>query len=164
MIMIQNPPLSQVPGVALVPLTPEVAISAFGYLRAIQAGDTEAAAKFADAHPQMPSMLVNVAERIIVPVTALCGLDPDPCDDSFALEAVGRVLVATLRNWSMQAGPCTAEGIARAVIDFVAHILTDEDREDVSDALYELEVVGVGQALEAHPAPNGAHPTHHTTA
>ncbi|MEU1123846.1 hypothetical protein ABZ371_09775 [Streptomyces sp. NPDC005899] len=158
MIYVQNPPLSQVPGVPLVPLTPDAAISAFGYLRAVQAGDTEAAAKLAGADPRMPALLVDAAERIIVPVTALCGLDPDPCDDSFALEAVGQVLVATLRNWSVVAGPHTAEGIARAVIGFVAHILTEEDREDVSDVLRELEAVGVSQALEVHPAPDGAHP------
>ncbi|MDQ0798245.1 hypothetical protein [Streptomyces sp. B1I3] len=139
-------------------MTPGAAIKAFGYLRAVQAGDTEAAAGFADADPQMPALLVDVTERIIVPVTALCGLDPDPCDDSVALEAVGRVLVATLRNWSVVAGPGTTEGIARAVIGFVAHILTQEDREDVSDVLRELEAVGVGQALEAHPAPDGSRP------
>lgn len=32
--MIQNPPLSQVPGVPLAPLTPDAAITALGYLRA----------------------------------------------------------------------------------------------------------------------------------
>lgn len=47
---------------------------------------------------RMRWLLVDVAKRIIVPVTALCGLDPDPCDDSFALGAVGRVLVTTLDN------------------------------------------------------------------
>lgn len=147
--MIQNPSLSQVPGVPLVPLTPGAAINAFGYLRAVQGGDTEAAAGFADADPHMPAPLVDVAERIIVPVASLCGLDPDPYDDSFALEAVGRLLVAILRNWSVMAGPGTTEGIGRTVIGFVAHTLTEEDRQDVADVLRELEAVGVGQALEA---------------
>jgi hypothetical protein len=49
-------------------------------------------------------VLADVAERIVVPVTALCGIEPEPCDDSLALEAVGRVLTATLRNWA-QAWP-----------------------------------------------------------
>jgi hypothetical protein len=30
--------------------------------------------------------------------------------------------------------------------------------EDVADTLRQLEAVGVGQALAAHPAPAGAHP------
>ncbi|MFJ3439204.1 hypothetical protein ACIPMU_37480 [Streptomyces cyaneofuscatus] len=66
--------------------------------------------------------------------------------------------MATLRNWSAVGGPGTAEGIARAVIGFVAQILTQEDREDVSDVLRELEAVGVGQALQAHPAPDSSRP------
>ncbi|WP_258056111.1 hypothetical protein [Streptomyces sp. Ru62] len=56
-----------------------------------------------------------------------------------------------------QAGPDTAEGIARAVIDFAKQFLT-EDHEDIADTLRQLEAVGVGQALDAHPAPAGAHP------
>ncbi|MFG2873889.1 hypothetical protein ACGFYU_02570 [Streptomyces sp. NPDC048337] len=57
------------------------------------------------------------------------------------------------------AGPDSAEGIARAVIDFAAQFLT-EDHEDVADALRQLEAAGVGQALDAHPTPAGAHPLH----
>ncbi|MFI6037875.1 hypothetical protein ACIBBD_27605 [Streptomyces sp. NPDC051315] len=45
-------------------------------------------AEYADAEPQMPVPLVDVAERIVVPVTALCDIDPEPCDDSFALKAL----------------------------------------------------------------------------
>ncbi|MFF2331191.1 MULTISPECIES: hypothetical protein [unclassified Streptomyces] len=66
----------------------------------MEAGGTEAAAGFADADPRMPALLADVAQRIVVPVTALCGIDPEPCDGSFALEAVGRVLTATLRGWA----------------------------------------------------------------
>ncbi|MER6151256.1 hypothetical protein ACWGPD_09745 [Streptomyces hirsutus] len=105
----------QNPTVRLIPMTPDAAISAFNYLRAVEASDTEAAAGFAKADLRMPALLVDVAERIIVPVTALCGLNPDPCNDSFALAAVGQVLVATLRGWA-QAGPDAAEGIAHAII------------------------------------------------
>ncbi|WP_327242304.1 hypothetical protein [Streptomyces sp. NBC_01320] len=141
----------QNPAVPLAPMMPDAAVSAFNYLRAVEAGDTGAAAGFAGADPRMPALLVDVAARIVVPVTALCGLDPDPCDDSFALEAVGRVLAATLRRWA-QAGPGAAGGIARAVIGFVARVLTEEDRgEVVAGVLRQLEAVGVGQALDAHP-------------
>ncbi|MEF9901604.1 hypothetical protein [Streptomyces sp. P9-A2] len=103
-------------------------------------------------------LLVDVAKRIVVPVTALCGIDPDPCDDSFALAAVGRVLVTTLGNWASQAGSNAAEGIAYAVISFVRQVLTEEEcGETVAGVLRQLEAVGVGQALDAHLAPAGAH-------
>ncbi|MGV9342940.1 hypothetical protein [Streptomyces sp. NPDC003688] len=143
--------------VPLAPMTPHAAISAFNYLRAVQADDVDAAREFAGTEPQMPELLVDVAERIVVPVTALPGPDAgEPCADTFALEALGRVFVTSLRIWA-QAGPDTAEGIARAVIDFAAQFLT-EDHEDVVDTLRQLEAVGVGQALDAHPAPAGSHP------
>jgi hypothetical protein len=64
--------------------------------------------------------------------------------------------VTSLRSWA-QAGPDTAEGIARAVIDLAAQFLTEDD-EDVADTLRLLEAVGVGKALDAHPAPAGSHP------
>ncbi|EDX20216.1 MULTISPECIES: hypothetical protein [Streptomyces] len=54
-----------------------------------------------------------------------------------------------------RAGPEAAEGIACAVIEFVLQFLTD-DHEDVAEVLRQLEAVGVGQALDAHPAPDGA--------
>ncbi|MFD3570451.1 hypothetical protein [Streptomyces sp. NPDC058667] len=141
----------QNPTVPLAPMTPVAVLSAFSYLRAVEAGDTEAATGFAGADPRMPALLVDAAERIIVPVTALCGIDPDPCDDSFALEAVGQVLVATLRGWA-QAGPDAVEGIARAVIAFIRQVLTEEEcGETVADVLRQMEAVGFGQALDAHP-------------
>ncbi|MEV5922409.1 hypothetical protein [Streptomyces sp. NRRL S-1314] len=141
----------------LAPITPHAAISAFNYLRAVQADDIDAAREFAGAEPQMPELLVDVAERIVVPVTALPGPEAgEPCEDTFAPEALGRVFVTSLRIWA-QAGPDTAECIARAVIDFAQQFLT-EDHEDVADTLRQLEAVGVGQALDAYPAPNGAHP------
>ncbi|MFJ6686279.1 hypothetical protein [Streptomyces werraensis] len=136
----------------LAPMTPHAAISAFNYLRAVQADDIDAARAFAGAEPRMPELLVDVAERIVVPVTALPGPEAgEPCEDTFALEALG----TSLRIWA-QAGPDTAECIARTVIDFAQQILT-EDHEDVADTLRQLEAVGVGQALDAYPAPDGAH-------
>ncbi|KIF05639.1 hypothetical protein PL81_11820 [Streptomyces sp. RSD-27] len=140
----------------LAPMTPPAAISAFSYLRAVQAQDVEAAREFAGAEPRMAELLVDAVERIVVPVTALPGPEAgEPTAEMFALEALGQVLVATLRIWA-QAGPEAAQGIACAVIDFVLQFLTD-DHEDVADVLRQLEAVGMGQALAAHPAPDGAH-------
>ncbi|OIJ95453.1 hypothetical protein [Streptomyces colonosanans] len=154
----------QNPTAPLAPMTPDTVLSAFSYLRAVEAGDAEAAAGFASSDPRMPELLADAAERIVVPVTALCGIDPDPCDDSFALEAVGRVLVATLRSWA-QAGPDAAEGVARAVIAFVRQVLTEEEHgESVADVLRQMEAVGFGQALDAHPAPAGSNPVRPTIA
>ncbi|MHC3391079.1 hypothetical protein ACLQ2E_16720 [Streptomyces lavendulocolor] len=78
----------------LAPMTPHAAISAFNYLQAVQADDTGAAREFADAEPRMPELLVDVAERIVVPITALPGPEAgEPSEDTFALEALGRVVV-----------------------------------------------------------------------
>jgi hypothetical protein len=155
--------MSQPTALPLAPMTPHAAISAFAYLRAVQAGDTEAAAGFAAADPRLAAMLVDAAAQIVVPVTALPGPDTgEACEDAFALEALGRVFLTTLHTWE-QTGPGAAEGIARAVITFTEQILT-EDHEDVADILRQLEAVGVGQALEAHPAPAGAHPVRFTIA
>jgi hypothetical protein len=75
----------------------------------------------------MPALLVDAAERIIVPVTALCGIDPDP---------LRRLLRPGVRRASPRgdparlgagrAGPDTAEGIARSVIDFALQFLTED--------------------------------------
>ncbi|MFG2878875.1 hypothetical protein ACGFYU_28390 [Streptomyces sp. NPDC048337] len=140
----------------LAPMTPHAAISAFGYLRAVQASDVEAAREFAGAESRMAELLVDAVERIVVPLTALPGPEAgEPTTEMFALEALGHVLVSTLRTWA-QAGPEAAEGIACAVINFVLQFLTN-DHEDVAEVLRQLEAVGVGQALAAHPAPDNAH-------
>lgn len=151
--------MSQPNAAPLAPMTPHAAISAFHYLRAVQAGDAAAGA-FAAAEPQLAAMLVDAATRIVVPVTALSPNTGEACEDAFALEALGRVFLTALRTWE-QAGPDAAEGIARAVIAFTEQILT-EDHENVANILRQLEAVGVGQALEAHPAPGCAHPVHRT--
>jgi hypothetical protein len=133
--------MSQTTVAPLAPMTPDAAISAFSYLRAVQAGDTEAAGEFAAAEPRLAAQLVDVAEQLVVPVTALLpGQDTGKaCEDTYALEALGRVFITTLRTWE-QAGPDASEGIARAVIAFTAQILT-EDHEDVTDMLYQQEAL-----------------------
>jgi glyoxylase-like metal-dependent hydrolase (beta-lactamase superfamily II) len=69
-------------------LSGAVQISAFSYLRAVQADDVEAAREFASGEPRMPELLVDVAMRIVVPVTALPRPEAgEPCADTFALEA-----------------------------------------------------------------------------
>ncbi|MEU9376499.1 hypothetical protein AB0D94_22370 [Streptomyces sp. NPDC048255] len=143
------------PVARLAPLSPNDVISAFNYLHAVEADDAETAADFAAAEPRMPALLVDVAQRVVIPVTNLPdpGEEEVPCDDSFALFELGICFLGTLRTWHEQAGPAAAEGIARA---FTAQILT-EPHEDVADILEQLMSVALGQALDAHPAPS-AHP------
>lgn len=70
----------------LTPMTPDAVMSAFDYLQAVEAGATEAAVEFVAVEPRMPAPLVDVAERITVPVIALPGPDAgEPRDDTFAL-------------------------------------------------------------------------------
>ncbi|MEV6731344.1 hypothetical protein [Streptomyces sp. NPDC051364] len=110
----------------LAAMTPAAVMSAFSYLRAVQAGDAEATSAFVAAEPRMPMLLVDVAEQIVVPVTALPGQDDDePCADTFALEALGHVFTAALHAWQ-QAGPGAAQGIAQAVIGFITEVLTED--------------------------------------
>jgi hypothetical protein len=59
-------------------IEPDAAISALSYLRAVQAGYVEAAREFAGTEPRMPELLVDVAERVVAPCTALAG--PDAAD------------------------------------------------------------------------------------
>ncbi|MGW0549961.1 hypothetical protein [Streptomyces altiplanensis] len=80
----------QNPTVPLAPMTPDAVLSAFSYLRTMEAGDTETAAGFASADPRMHRQLVDVAKRITVPVTALCGIDPDPCETPSPWRPSGR--------------------------------------------------------------------------
>ncbi|MCX2926314.1 hypothetical protein [Streptomyces sp. NEAU-W12] len=58
-----------------------------------------------------------------------------------------------LRNCA-QAGPDTAEALARAVIDLVVRLLT-EDHENVADVLRPLEAVGVTRPSIASRAGGG---------
>ncbi|MBT2459763.1 hypothetical protein [Streptomyces sp. ISL-86] len=148
----------------LAPMTPHAVMSAFNYLRAVEAGDTEAAAEFVAAEPRMPALLLEVAERIVIPVTNLPGQDQEevPCDASFALFELGICFLGTLRSWHEQDGAEAAAGIALAVIRFTAQILT-QGHEDVVDVLHQLNAVALGEAMEAHPAPAGARTVRITT-
>ncbi|MGW1281357.1 hypothetical protein ACWD4V_30960 [Streptomyces tsukubensis] len=139
----------------LAPMQPEDVTASFAYIRAMQAGDIDTARRTADAdaEPRMPELLADIATRIVLPVTEIRpmhGIDPEPVDDSFALETLGRVFVSSLRSWA-RSGPDAAEGIARTVIDFITQFFT-EDHENVADVLRQVEAAGMRQAMQAHPA------------
>lgn len=92
-------------------------------------------------------MLLDVAARVFIPVTAVDDHDGEPCAHSFLAAALGRLLLELLCH-----GACLANapGIAQTIIRFTENILTD-DHGDVADVLRQLEAAGMKQAMEAHP-------------
>lgn len=147
----------------LAPMDPDTAFSAFRYHLAVQARDIDAACEVPDTEPQLDKLLADVAERIITPVTALPGPDREPCEDSFALEAPGRIRLGILRAED-DVCPAPAPGITQAIIRFTEEILTEdhedpEDVADVADVLEQLAAVAVNHGSRCPPRPGGVHRT-----
>ncbi|MGW2892311.1 hypothetical protein ACWDDN_44855 [Streptomyces griseoruber] len=136
---------------SLAPMEPGDVAAAFAYIRALQANDIDAAGAVAyDIGPEMRRLLLDVAARIFIPVTAVDDCDGEPCPHSFLAAALGRLLLEVLCHGD---GACLAfpPGIAQTIVRFTENILT-EDRGDVADVLRQLEAAGLKQAMEAHPA------------
>ncbi|MFF8681152.1 hypothetical protein ACF07F_24870 [Streptomyces sp. NPDC015237] len=132
----------------LAPMEPEDV--AFGYIRAVQAGDIDTACTVAnDRGPELRRLLLDVAARIFIPVTAVDDCDGEPCAHSFLAGALGRLLLEVLCHGD---GACLAfsPGIAQTIVRFTENILTEE-HGDVADVLRQLEAAGMKQAMEAHP-------------
>ncbi|WP_019074421.1 hypothetical protein [Streptomyces hokutonensis] len=140
--------------VPLAPMTPAAVTRAFTYLqyvRALQTGDTDTAPEFGD-YAQLRRALLDVADRIVTPITALPSSDEGgPSSDSFALEALGRIFLSVLHTED-DVRPSSAVGIAAAIISFTEEILT-ENPEDVTDTLEQLRAAALEQARGARPAP-----------
>ncbi|MFF5783156.1 hypothetical protein ACFY7Y_40365 [Streptomyces virginiae] len=132
----------------LAPMEPDDVADAFAY-RALQAGDIDTACAVADdTGPELHRLLLDVAARVFIPVTATDDHDGDPCAHSFLAAALGRLLLELLCHSVCLAG---APGIADAITRFTENILT-EDHGDVADVLHQLEAAGMKQAMEAHQA------------
>ncbi|MFE4310451.1 hypothetical protein ACFRR6_30895 [Streptomyces sp. NPDC056891] len=147
----------------LAPMAPEDVADAFAYIRAMQAGDIDTAcAVIEDTGMEMRQLLLDVAARIFIPITAVDDRDGEPCAHSFLAAALGRLLLEVLCHGD---GACLAfpPGIAQTIVRFTENILT-EDHGDVADVLRQLEAAGMKQAMEAHSAPGGAQPVRRTTA
>lgn len=136
------------------PMEPQDVVAAFAYIRAWQADDIDTACAVADeAGPVLHRLLLDVAARVFIPVTAADDHDGEPCAHSFLAAALGRLLLEMLCDGACLAG---APGIADTIARFTDNILTNE-HGDVADVLCRLEAAGMKQAMETHPA-------HHTTA
>ncbi|MFZ3492329.1 hypothetical protein ACODT5_03650 [Streptomyces sp. 5.8] len=139
--------------IPLAPMELDDVADAFAYIRALQAGDIDTACAVADhTGPELHRLLLEIAARVFIPVTAVDDCDGEPCAHSFLAAALGRLLLELLCD-----GECLANapGIAETIIRFTDNILTDE-HGDVADVLRQLEAAGMKQAK--------AHPAHRTTA
>jgi len=133
----------------LAPMELEDVADAFAYIRAMQAGDIDTACAIADdTGPELHRLLLDVAARVFIPVTAADDHDGEPCAHSFLAAALGRLLLELLCHSVCLAG---ASGMADAIVRFTENILTD-DHGDVADVLRQLEAAGMKQAMQAHPA------------
>lgn len=93
-------------------------------------------------------MLLDVAARVFVPITAEDDHDGEPCAHSFLAAALGRLLLELACHNVCLA---SSRGIADTIVRFTETILT-EDHGDVADVLRQLEAAGMRQAMEALPA------------
>ncbi|MEU1669389.1 hypothetical protein ABZ547_38615 [Streptomyces sparsogenes] len=133
----------------LAPMELDDVVDAFAYIRSLQAGDIDTAGAVADhTGSDLHRLLLDVAARVFIPVTAVDDCDGEPCTHSFLAAALGRLLLELLCH-----GVCLANapGVARTIICFTENILTD-DHGDIADVLRQLEAAGMKQAMEAHPA------------
>ncbi|MFD5098311.1 hypothetical protein [Streptomyces albidochromogenes] len=146
----------------LAPMEPEAVADAFAYIRALQAHDIDTACAVIEetGGMEMRRLLLDVAARVFIPITAVDACDGEPCAHSFLAAALGRLLLEVLCHGD---GACLAfpPGIADTIVRFTENILT-EDHGDVADVLRQLEAAGMKQAMEAHPASAGT-PVERTT-
>ncbi|GGZ18121.1 hypothetical protein [Streptomyces nitrosporeus] len=133
--------------VPFAPMEADEVANAFAYIQALLADDIDAAAAVADhTNPKLHQLLLNVAGRVILPITAVDDYYEEPCAHSFLAAALGRLLLELLCHGVCLGG---APGIADTIIRFTENILT-EDRRGVASALRQLEAAGIEQAMEAH--------------
>ncbi|MEV8248419.1 hypothetical protein AB0R01_32295 [Streptomyces rochei] len=133
----------------LAPMEPEDVAVAFAYIRALQADDIDTACAVIDGMGlEVLRMLLDVAARIVIPITAVDECDGEPCAHSFLAAALGRLLLELLCDGECLAG---ALGIAQTIVRFTENILTEE-HSDVADVLRQLEAAGMKQAMQARPA------------
>lgn len=133
------------------PLTPEEVELAFEYVLAIQDQSQHAVATIVDRTRAVPApsyLLLRLAEDIILPVTDLAA-DADPCADSFALDEVGGVLLATLEEWTQECIPSAIWGLANTIIRFTENVLRQEG-EDIVDTLKTMRTEHVERARAAY--------------
>ncbi|MFB7609833.1 hypothetical protein [Streptomyces gardneri] len=101
-----------------------------------------------DTGPELHQLLLDVAARVIIPITAADDHDGEPCEHSFLAAALGRLLLELLRDGVCL---CGLSGIADTITRFT------KNHGGVADVLRQLEAAEMKQAM-------GAYPAHRTTA
>jgi hypothetical protein len=110
----------------LTPMEPQDIADAFAYIRAMQADDIDTACAVIDGMgPEALRMLLDVAARIFIPITAVDDHDEEPCAHSFLAAALGRLLLELLSDGACLSG---APGIAQTIVRFTENILTEDPR------------------------------------
>ncbi|MGI5359451.1 hypothetical protein ACQI4E_29640 [Streptomyces sp. CA-252508] len=116
----------------LAPMEPQDVADAFAFIQAIHAADIDTAGAVADeAGPELHRMLLDVAARVFIPITAADDHDGEPCEHSFLAAALGRLLLELLCHSVCLA---SARGMADTIVRFTENILT-ENHSDVGEAL-----------------------------
>ncbi|MFF9403337.1 MULTISPECIES: hypothetical protein [unclassified Streptomyces] len=129
-------------------MAPADVASAFAYIRAVQAADTDAAcAVLKVTGMRMRRLLLDLAEHVFIPISAVDDHDEEPCAHAFLTAALGQLLLEVLRA-DGDVCPAMPPGLARTIIRFTEDILAD-DQGDVADVLRQLEAIGTERA--AHP-------------
>lgn len=136
-------------GEFFVPLDPDCVHDAFSFIRAVHDSDVDLTGLLMREYgTDLRRLLLDAAERVIGPVTALDDRAQELTADSFALEAVGRILLEVLAAGDVTCTK-TYTAIALAVIHFTAEILTQEG-QDTGEVLAELQHAAVEQAAVAY--------------
>ncbi|MFJ3278466.1 hypothetical protein [Streptomyces halstedii] len=129
-------------------MEPDDVAAALAYIQAWHTRDIDTASAVADIGPEkLYRMLLDVAARVFVPITAPDDHDGEPCAHSFLAAALGRLLLELACHSVCLA---SSRGIADTIVRFTETILT-EDHGDVADVLRQLEAAGIRQAMEALP-------------
>ncbi|MFJ2575120.1 hypothetical protein ACIOYT_32485 [Streptomyces halstedii] len=133
----------------LAPMEPDDVAAAFAYIQAWHTRDIDTASAVADdiGPEKLCRMLLDVAARVFVPITAEDDHDGEPCAHSLLAAALGRLLLELTCHSVCLA---SSRGIADTIVRFTETVLT-EDHGDVADVLRQLEAAGMRQAMEALP-------------
>ncbi|MFD5752215.1 hypothetical protein [Streptomyces sp. NPDC127033] len=135
----------------LAPMAPDGIASAFAYIRVLQAGDIDTACAVIEdtGGVEMRRLLLDVAARIFIPVTAVDDRDEEPCAHSFLAAALGRLLLEVLCHGD---GDCQSFRRASPRPSLASPRPSSPRTTTTSwSVLRQLEAAGMELATEAHP-------------
>ncbi|MFG2623150.1 hypothetical protein ACGFXC_36630 [Streptomyces sp. NPDC048507] len=104
----------------LAPMQPDDVADAFAYIRALHTSDIDTAGAVADdiGPEKLYRLLVDVAARVFIPITAVDDHDGEPCAHSFLAAALGRLLLELACH-----GVCLAS--SRGIADTITRLVVE---------------------------------------